>query len=34
MPRPQKGMDDEIDEILEKMDAIKVNLKDYLSKCR
>lgn len=27
-------MDDEIDEILEKMDAIKLLLKDFLSRCR
>ena len=31
MPRPMSGMDDEIDEILAKMDNIKKSLKDYLS---
>lgn len=29
-----KGMDEEIDEILTKMDQIKQQLKDYLSKCK
>lgn len=34
MPRPMKGMDEEIDVILESMDKIKQSLKDYLSNCR
>lgn len=34
MPRPQREMDDEIDEILGKMDVIKQQLKDYLSACK
>jgi hypothetical protein len=30
MPRPMKGMDSEIDEILERMDEIKRHIKDLL----
>lgn len=30
MPRPMKGMDDEIDEILISMDKTKGELNDYL----
>ena len=34
MPRPQKGLDPEIDEILARMDAIKVGMRALLEKVR
>ena len=34
MPRPMKGMDSEIDDILQRMDEIKENIKKLLMETR
>jgi len=34
MPRPMKGMNKEIDEILERMDQIKIDIRDLLEVVR